>query len=70
MAFAITEPSIGSDATNMSTNVILATDGRDGYILNGEKYWIGNGTNADYIIVWAKNKSEQNQVQGFIVKKG
>ena len=55
MAFAITEPTIGSDATSLRTSAVKASDGREGYILNGEKYWIGNGTLADYIVVWAKN---------------
>lgn len=58
MAFAITEPGIGSDATSMKTSARKATDGRDGYILNGEKIWIGSGTIADYVVVWAKNSSE------------
>ena len=39
-----------------------AKDGRDGYILNGEKYWIGNATFADYIVVWAKNKDDNNKI--------
>ena len=35
--------------------------------MNGTKRWIGNGTFADYIIVWAKFESK---VQGFVVTKG
>ena len=70
MAFAITEPEIGSDATNMKTNAVKATDGRDGYILNGEKIWIGSGTMADYVVVWAKNSSDGGQIQAFIIEKG
>ena len=60
MAFAITEPDIGSDATSMKTNAKKVTDGREGYILNGEKIWIGSGTIADYVVVWAKNSTEQD----------
>lgn len=47
-----------------------AKDGRDGYILNGEKFWIGNGTFADYIIVWAKNRDDGDRIQAFVVEKG
>jgi len=36
-----------------------------GYLLNGNKKWIGNG-NRDYIIAYAKNLSD-NKVNGFIV---
>lgn len=37
-----------------------------GYLLNGNKRWIGNG-NKDLVIVWARN-TETNQVEGFIVE--
>jgi glutaryl-CoA dehydrogenase len=33
-----------------------------GYLITGEKRWIGNGTIADYIIVWAKNESEGGKI--------
>lgn len=36
-----------------------------GWLLNGDKRWIGNG-NRDIMVVWAKNV-ENNKVQGFIV---
>ena len=39
-------------------------------MLNGKKRWQGNATIADYAIVWAKNVSEGNKIQGFIVEKG
>jgi len=60
-AMALTEPSFGSDATSLETFAVKATDGRDGWILNGQKKWIGNATFADYIIVWAKNREDKNQ---------
>jgi hypothetical protein len=69
-AFALTEPNYGSDATSMDTFAIKATDGRDGWILNGKKRWIGNATIADYIVVWAKNKDDRDKIQGFVVEKG
>ena len=39
-----------------------------GYLLNGEKRWIGNGTHADYINVWARNPLANNKVQCFVVE--
>lgn len=69
-AFALSEPNFGSDATSLETFAVKATDGRDGWILNGQKRWIGHATIADYIVVWAKNKDEGNKIQGFVVEKG
>ena len=69
-SFGLTEPKYGSDATSMESYAEMAKDGRDGYILNGEKYWIGNATFADYIVVWAKNKDDNNKIQAFVVEKG
>lgn len=65
--FGLTEPDNGSDATNLSTYA-RKVDG--GYILNGKKRWPGNGVLADYTIIWAKNQSDNNKIQGFIVEKG
>ena len=39
-----------------------------GYILNGTKMWITNGTSADIAVVWAK--IENGVVRGFLVEKG
>jgi alkylation response protein AidB-like acyl-CoA dehydrogenase len=67
IAFGLTEPTHGSDATSLLSTA-KKTEG--GYILNGKKRWIGNATFADYIIIWAKNVDEGNKIQGFIVEKG
>ena len=64
ISFALTEPSNGSDASGLTTT---ATKVSGGYLLNGQKRWIGSATIADYIIVWAKNKSDNNKIQAFIV---
>jgi len=62
--FAMTEPDHGSDvAGGMATTA--KRDG-DGWILNGAKRWIGNGTWADIAIVWARNVAD-DKVLGFIV---
>jgi glutaryl-CoA dehydrogenase len=61
-SFGLTEPKYGSDATSMESFAVKAKDGRDGYILNGEKFWIGNGTWADYNVVWAKNRDDGDKI--------
>ncbi len=67
LCFGLTEPTHGSDATSLLSTA-KKTDG--GFLITGKKRWIGNGTFADYIIVWARNVDEGNKIQGFIVEKG
>jgi glutaryl-CoA dehydrogenase len=64
-AFALTEPDHGSDSVMLETSA--RRDGDD-WILNGEKRWIGNGTIADVIVVWARD-TDDGQVKGFLVEK-
>ena len=63
--FGLTEPDYGSNPGGMVTNA-KKIDG--GYILNGAKMWITNGTVADVAVVWAK--TEDDVVRGFLVEKG
>src|SRR5207244_3752928 len=63
-AFALTEPSHGSDSIALETSA--RPDGKGGWILNGAKRWIGNGTIADVVIVWARSV-EDGKVKGFLV---
>jgi len=65
-AFALTEPDHGSDSVALETNA--RRDG-DSYVLNGHKKWIGNGTIADVVVVWARD-TEDGQVKGILVEKG
>ena len=65
-AWALTEPTNGSDAAALQTT---ATKVAGGWKLNGRKRWIGNATWSDIVIVWARS-SETGQVNAFIVKKG
>ena len=65
-AFALTEPDHGSDSIALETSA--RPDG-DGCVLNGAKRWIGLGTVADLIVVWARS-TEDGQVNGFVVEKG
>lgn len=60
--FGLTEPNFGSNPSGMLTN-IKKTKG--GYILNGSKMWITNGSIADISVVWAKN--EDGIIRGVVV---
>jgi glutaryl-CoA dehydrogenase len=65
-AFALTEPRHGSDAVALETS---ATPDGDGYLLSGEKRWIGNGTIADVVVTWARDTSD-GRVKGFLIDEG
>ncbi|MET0739940.1 MAG: acyl-CoA dehydrogenase family protein [Candidatus Nanopelagicales bacterium] len=65
-AFALTEPSHGSDSIALETSA--RRDG-DEWVLNGHKRWIGNGSIADVVVVWARDQDD-GQVKGFLVEKG
>jgi glutaryl-CoA dehydrogenase len=62
--FGLTEPDHGSDPGGMETRA--RQDGR-GWVLNGTKRWITNGSIADLAIIWAK---VDEGITGFIVEKG
>lgn len=64
--WALTEPSNGSDASALTTT---ATKVPGGWMINGYKRWIGNGTWADVTVVWARN-NQDGQVNAFLVRKG
>lgn len=71
--FGLTEPDFGSNPGGMITT---ASKTRDGYLLNGNKMWIGNGTICDVAIVWAKVDGEPgvdpksaHAIRGFLVEK-
>ncbi|KAF6170436.1 hypothetical protein GIB67_014366 [Kingdonia uniflora] len=63
--WALTEPDYGSDASSLKST---ATKVDGGWVLNGQKRWIGNSTFADVLVVFARNTTT-NQINGFIVKK-
>jgi glutaryl-CoA dehydrogenase len=65
-AFALTEPEHGSDSVALETSA--RRDG-ESYVLDGAKKWIGNGSIADVVVVWARDTSD-NAVKGFLVEKG
>ena len=67
--FGLTEPDFGSDPAGMITRAKRAGGG---YVLNGAKMWITNGTIADLAVVWAKlpGDSGREEIRGFLVEKG
>ena len=64
--FGLTEPDYGSNPAGMITTA--RQDGA-GWVLNGAKMWITNGSMADLAIVWAKTGdiNDPKSVRGFIV---
>jgi glutaryl-CoA dehydrogenase len=64
-AFALTEPDHGSDSVALETSA--RPDG-DGYVLNGRKRWIGLGTVADLVIVWARS-TDDGKVGAYVVEQ-
>lgn len=67
-AFALTEPSAGTDASMQKSTAVL--DG-DHYILNGNKVFITNAGAADVFIVFAKTDKEQGTrgITAFILER-
>jgi glutaryl-CoA dehydrogenase len=64
--FGLTEPDYGSNPGGMITT---ARETKDGWVLNGAKMWITNGSMADVAIVWAKTGAlnDSKAIRGFIV---
>ncbi|SNR82843.1 glutaryl-CoA dehydrogenase [Geodermatophilus saharensis] len=64
-AFGLTEPDHGSDVARG----IQTTARRDGdeWVLDGQKKWIGNGSFADLVVIWARDV-ETDRVLGFVVE--
>ncbi|SFF78587.1 acyl-CoA dehydrogenase [Halobacillus alkaliphilus] len=67
-AFALTEPSAGSNATNLKTTAVKQDDK---YILNGTKHYITNATEADIFTVMAVTDASKGAkgITSFIVEK-
>ena len=64
--FGLTEPNFGSNPAGMTTR---ARPVSGGFVLNGEKTWITNGSIADVAVIWAKY-ADTDEVRGFLVEKG
>jgi glutaryl-CoA dehydrogenase len=61
--FGLTEPDAGSDPGSLATTAV-EKDG--GYVLNGEKKWIGNASFADVAIIWAR--MEDGKLSCFLIE--
>ena len=62
----MSETTSGSDV--MSMRLAAVQDG-DHYVLNGHKFWITNGPEADVLIIYAKTNPATNEVTAFLVEK-
>ena len=65
-AFALTEPDHGSDISRAMQTTATRTG--DVWTLDGAKRWIGSGTIADHILVWARDTAD-GEIKGFIVDR-
>ncbi|WP_448641305.1 acyl-CoA dehydrogenase family protein [Geodermatophilus sp. URMC 63] len=65
-AFGLTEPEHGSDVARG----IQTTARRDGdeWVLDGQKKWIGNGSFADLVVIWARDV-DTDRVLGFVLEQ-
>jgi len=61
--FGLTEPDAGSDPGSLATTAV-ERDG--GYVLDGEKKWIGNASFADVAVIWAR--TDDGKISGFLVE--
>lgn len=68
-ALAMSEPGSGSDVVSMK---LRAEKKGDRYVLNGNKFWITNGADADTLVVYAKTDmaAHQKGITAFLVEKG
>lgn len=64
-AFALTEPTHGSDSVSLETS---ARKEGNQWVINGHKRWIGNGHAADVIVLYARDEAD-GQVKAFVVEK-
>ena len=67
-ALAMSEPSAGSDVVSMQ---LKAEKRNDRFILNGNKYWITNGPDADTLVVYAKTNMAAGPkgITAFLIEK-
>jgi glutaryl-CoA dehydrogenase len=61
--FGLTEPGAGSDPGSLGTTAV-EKDG--GYVLDGEKKWIGNASFSDVAVIWAR--TDGGGISGFLVE--
>ncbi|MDC0131793.1 acyl-CoA dehydrogenase family protein [Alphaproteobacteria bacterium] len=65
VAFGLTEPDHGSDATWMETTAVPETrDGVDGWLINGEKMWTTGMHVANYAMIFARTSGDDGSAKG------
>ena len=62
--FGLTEPDFGSNPAGMRTRAVKDSNG---WVIDGEKTWITNGSVADVALVWARTEAG---IRGFVVERG
>ncbi|XP_046908611.2 isovaleryl-CoA dehydrogenase, mitochondrial [Dermatophagoides farinae] len=67
-SLAMSETTSGSDVTSMRTTAKKPKKDSDYYVLNGHKFWITNGPEADVVFVYAK--TSEKGITSFLVEKG
>jgi alkylation response protein AidB-like acyl-CoA dehydrogenase len=63
-AFGLTEPGAGSDPASLTTSFEETTGG---FVINGQKMWISNGSIADSVIIFAYPKGKKEGMCAFVV---
>lgn len=64
-AFGLTEPNHGSDATFMETTATpQVRDGRQGWVIQGEKMWTSSMHHATYVMVFARTSGKDGDAAG------
>lgn len=66
-ALAMSEAGAGSDVVGMK---LKAEKVGNGYRLNGTKFWITNGSEADTLVVYAKTGEGSRGITAFMIEKG
>jgi acyl-CoA dehydrogenase len=68
-AFALSEPGAGSDVANIQTT---AVEKADHFVLNGTKWFIGNGARAHWTVVFATTNPKLRQfgLKAFLIERG
>ena len=62
--FGLTEPDFGSNPAGMRTRAVKDSHG---WVIDGEKTWITNGSVADVAVVWARTEAG---IRGFVIERG
>ena len=66
-SLAMSEAGAGSDVVSMK---LKAEKSGNGYRLNGTKFWITNGSDADVLVVYAKTSEGSRGITTFLIEKG